>query len=86
MNTRMNRSRLNIGVYHLKEYARTEQHVRDLSDCGIDFVICLDNARPTLDLLAKYGVGAIGSGIVPGWWGGDGNNAGTMAEWNPISC
>ena len=85
MNTRMNRSRLNIGVYHLKEYARTEQHVRDLSDCGIDFVICLDNDRPTLDLLAKYGVGAIVSGIVPGWWGGDGNNAGTMAERNPLS-
>lgn len=85
MNTRMNRSRLNIGVYHLKEYARTEQHVRDLSDCGIDFVICLENDRPTLDLLAKYGVGAIVSGIVPGWWGGDGNNAGTMAEKNPLS-
>lgn len=85
MNTRMNRSRLNIGVYHLKEYARTEQHVRDLSDCGIDFVICLENDRPTLDLLAKYGVGAIVSGIVPGWWGGDGNNAGTMAERNPLS-
>ncbi|MBR3997839.1 MAG: hypothetical protein IKI93_05790 [Clostridia bacterium] len=85
MNTCMNRSRLNIGVYHLKEYARTEQHVRDLSDCGIDFVICLENDRPTLDLLAKYGVGAIVSGIVPGWWGGDGNNAGTMAERNPLS-
>ncbi|MBQ7932601.1 MAG: hypothetical protein IJ334_16520, partial [Clostridia bacterium] len=39
----------------------------------------------TLDLLAKYGVGAIVSGIVPGWWGGDGNNAGTMAERNPLS-
>ena len=85
MNTRMNRSRLNIGVYHLREYARTEQHVRDLSDCGIDFVICLEYDRPTLDLLAKYGVGAIVSGIVPGWWGGDGNNAGTMAERNPLS-
>ncbi|MBQ2724289.1 MAG: hypothetical protein IJF78_01155 [Clostridia bacterium] len=84
MNTRMNRSRLNIGVYHLKEYARTEQHVRDLSDCGIDFVICLDNDRPTLDLLAKYGVGAIVTGVVPGWWGGDGHNAGTMAETNPL--
>lgn len=84
MNTRMDRSRLNIGVYHLREYARTEQHIKDLSDCGIDFVICLNNDRPTLDLLAKYGVGAIVSGIVPGWWGGDGHNAGTMATANPL--
>jgi len=84
MNTRMNRSRLNIGVYHLKEYARTEQHIRDLSDCGVDFVICLNDDRPTLDLFEKYGVGAIVSGIVPGWWGGDGHNAGTMESVNPL--
>ena len=84
MNTHMDRSRLNIGVYHLREYARTEQHIKDLSDCGIDFVICLDNDRPTLDLFAKYGIGAIVSGVVPGWWGGDGYNAGTMAAANPL--
>ena len=42
MNTRMDRKRLNIGTYHLKPYARTEQHVKDLADCGIDFVICMD--------------------------------------------
>ena len=27
MNKRMNRERLNIGVYHLQPYARTEDHV-----------------------------------------------------------
>ncbi len=85
MTTRMNRSRLNIGVYHLRDYARTEQHIRDLRDCGIDFVICLPDDKPTLDLFAKYGVGAIVTGTVPGWWGGDGHNAGTMAEKNPLS-
>lgn len=85
MNTRMNRRRLNIGVYHLREYARTEQHIRDLSECGIDFVICMSNDRPALDLFSKYGIGAIVTGIVPGWWGGDGNNAGTMAESRPLS-
>ena len=82
---RMDRSRLNIGVYHLKPYARTEAHIKDLSDCGIDFVICMDNDRPTLDLFSKYGVGAIVSGIVPGWWGGDGENAGKLRESNPLS-
>lgn len=84
MNKRMNRERLNIGVYHLRSYARTEQHVKDLRDCGIDFVICLDYDKPTLDLFEKYNVGAIVSGIVPGWWGGDGHNAGKMAANNPI--
>ena len=84
MNKRMDRSRLNIGVYHLKPYARTETHVKDLADCGIDFVVCMDNDRAALDLFHKYGVGAIVSGIVPGWWGGDGDNAGTMATVNPM--
>ena len=44
---RMDRSRLNIGVYHLRPYARTEAHIKDLADCGVDFVICMDNDRPT---------------------------------------
>ena len=84
MNHRMDRNRLNIGVYHLKPYARTEAHVRDLANCGVDFVVCMDYDRPALDLLHKHNVGAIVTGLVPGWWGGDGNNAGTMAASNPI--
>lgn len=84
MNKRMDRNRLNIGVYHLRPYARTEAHVKDVADCGIDFVVCMDNDRPALDLFHKYGVGAIVSGIVPGWWGGDGSNAGKLADTNPM--
>ncbi|MBR5175711.1 MAG: hypothetical protein IKW89_07240 [Bacteroidales bacterium] len=82
---RMDRSRLNIGVYHLRSYARTEAHVKDLADCGVDFVICMENDRQTLDLFSKYGVGAIVTGVVPGWWGGDGDNAGKLRETNPLS-
>ena len=84
MNKRMDRNRLNIGVYHLRPYARTEAHIKDVADCGIDFVVCMDNDRPALDLFHKYGVGAIVSGIVPGWWGGDGINAGKLAVTNPM--
>ena len=84
MNKRMDRSRLNIGAYILQPYARTEAHIRDVADCGIDFIVCMDNDRAALDLFHKYGVGAIVSGIVPGWWGGDGNNAGKLAAWNPM--
>ena len=84
MNKRMDRSRLNIGAYILQPYARTEAHIRDIAECGIDFIVCMSNDRPALDLFHKYGVGAIVSGIVPGWWGGDGNNAGKLAAWNPM--
>ncbi|MBQ6087746.1 MAG: hypothetical protein IJK96_06790 [Bacteroidales bacterium] len=82
---RMDRSKLNIGTYILQPYARTEAHVKDLADCGIDFVIGLDNDRKTLDLFSKYGVGAVVSGVVPGWWGGDGDNAGKLEATNPLS-
>ena len=84
MNQRMDRTRLNIGAYHLKPYARTEEHIRDVAECGVDFIVCMDHDRPALDLFHKYGVGAIVSGVLPGWWGGDGNNAGKLAEWNPM--
>ena len=78
MNKRMDRNRLNIGAYILQPYARTEQHIKEIAECGIDFIVCMGNDRPALDYFEKYGVGAIVSGIVPGWWGGDGNNAGKM--------
>ena len=85
MNTRMNRSKLNIGAYFLAPYARDERHVREVKECGIDFVVCMENDRPALDRMHRYGVGAIVTQILPGWWGGDGDNAGKMAEMNPIS-
>ena len=84
MNKRMDRSRLNLGVYHLRPYARTEAHIKDLADCGIDFVVCMDNDRPALDLFHKYGVGAIVSDVVPLWWGGDGSRAGQMVSVNTM--
>ncbi len=83
--TRMDRTKLQIGAYILQPYAQTERHVREIAECGINFITCL---RPEklgiLDAFAKYGVGAIVSGVVPGWWGGDGNNAGKLSETNPL--
>ncbi len=80
MNTRMDRNKLNIGTYILRPYARTEQHVKDLAGCGIDFVVCADYDLPMLDLFEKYGVGAVVTGILPHWWGGDGENAGNLRK------
>ena len=87
MNKRMNRKKLNIGTYFLDDYACTEKHVKELSECGIDFVVCMENKRKTLDLFLKYNVGAIVSHIVPFWWSAKKFNPppGTMAEHNPIA-
>jgi len=84
MNKRMNRSRLNIGTYILQPYARTEQHIKDLADAGVDFVVDIENDRPALDLFEKYGVGAILTGVLPLWWGGHIQDIGKMAELHPI--
>lgn len=84
MNKRMNRSKLNIGTYFLAPYANTETHVRELAECGINLVVCMHKDYNTLDLFEKYNVGAVVTGILPGWWGGDGDNASKMAERNPI--
>ncbi|MBO7684944.1 MAG: hypothetical protein J6V72_01075 [Kiritimatiellae bacterium] len=81
---RMDRSKLLIGAYCLQGNARTDAHVKAIHDCGVDFIIGLPaKDRATLDLFAKHGVGAIVNGVVPGWWGGNGDNAGKMREVNP---
>ena len=84
MNRRMDKSRLQIGAYILQPYARTERHIREAKECGIDFIVCMGDDRDALDLFAQYGLGAVVSGVVPGWWGGDGDNAGLMAQRNPL--
>ncbi|MBQ9952072.1 MAG: TRAP transporter small permease subunit, partial [Clostridia bacterium] len=76
--------RLNIGTYYLSPQASTPEHVRDLAQCGIDVVVNMRNDSAALDMLEQSGVKAIVSGIVPGWFGGDGSNAGMMNEKNPL--
>ncbi|MBQ3659570.1 MAG: hypothetical protein II963_05380, partial [Bacteroidales bacterium] len=39
---RMDRSRINIGTYHLAPYARTDAHIKDLAECGIDYVMYMN--------------------------------------------
>lgn len=70
--------KLHIGAYCLGKNSRDEEHVKDLAECGIDLLFAVDNDRALLDLLNKYAIGAIVNGVVPGWFGADGKNAGTM--------
>ena len=81
---RLPKDRLVIGAYILQPYAQSEAHIRDFAACGLDLIVNLrPKDRGVLDLLSRYGVGCILSGVMPGWWGGDGENAGTMHLQNP---
>ena len=84
-NTCFDRKRLLIGTYCIAPYARDEAHVRDMKECGIDY-LCAAPADPVLlDNCAKYGIGVFANGILPGWWGGDGDNAGGYEKNAPLS-
>lgn len=76
--------KFHIGAYCLGKCARDEAHVKDLAECGIDVLFGVDSDKALLDLLHKYGVGAVVNGIVPGWFGADGRNAGKLRDINPI--
>ena len=85
MSDRMPKDRLVIGAYILQPYAQTESHIRDLTECGLDLIVGLvPKERSVLDLLSRYGIGTILGGFLPGWWGGNGENAGTMPLHNPM--
>lgn len=84
MNKRKPTNKLTIGTYYLAPYARTQSHVKQLSECGIDFIINIPNDKELLDLLSEHNVHAIVNGVFPGWFGGDGSNAGTLSIQNPI--
>lgn len=75
--------KFHIGAYCLAKDCRDEEHVRDVRECGVDLLFLVNNDRALLDLLYKYNVGAVVNGVLPGWFGQDGKNAGTMKATNP---
>lgn len=86
MNNRLPKNKLIIGAYFLHPYAQTEKHIKELAECGIEMIVCYDpKDKESLDLLQKYNVGCILSGVLPSWWGGDGSKAGTMGTTYPLS-
>lgn len=83
-NLRFDRSKLLIGTYCLQPYARTEAHIKALADAHIDYICATPNDPALLDICQKYGVGLFAQ-YLPGWWGGYGENAGTLAQKNTVA-
>lgn len=83
MNRRMDNKKLNIGAFVLQKYARTEEHIRDAAEGGLDFFIHAEADRDMLDLFHKYGLGLIAVDSVYYWWGGNGIQ-GKMHEECPV--
>lgn len=79
-------SSFHIGAYCLAKNCRDEEHVRNLAECGIDLLFSVNSDTALLDLLAKYNVRAVVNGVLPGWFGADGKNAGTMHTINPAEA
>ena len=48
MNRHMDRSKLNIGAYILQPYARTERHISEIKECGIDFFVRITKEKESL--------------------------------------
>lgn len=76
---------LKIGAYILRPYARTENHIKDIKDAMIDFIVSMNYDIKTLDIFKKYSIGAILSDVLPHWWGGEGENSGEMKNKNPLA-
>ena len=82
---RMDRSKLQIGTYCLASYARTDEQVKAVKDCGVDFIYGIPASdRATLDLCSKHGLGVIATGAVPFWHGS--NDTGKMREQRPLAA
>ncbi|MBQ6809569.1 MAG: hypothetical protein IJP09_02530 [Clostridia bacterium] len=87
---RMDRSKINIGTYCVYAPCYTDEGIKAIADCGIDFLTNPGYNDGLFDLLEKYNLGAFVSGVVPGWYtGGDvggTTNAGTMSSSNPLTA
>lgn len=77
---RFDRSKIQIGTYCL--YNTSEERIQWLSEAGIDFVAGAPYNMDVLDLFSKYDIGAFIS-YLPGWYGDDGSNGGTLSEQRP---
>ncbi len=80
----MDRGKLLIGAYYLTDNLFDDQHVQEVADAGIDFLVAVDAKKEVLDLCQKHQIGLIASSNIPLWWGDDGKRAGQYRETFPL--
>ncbi|GHU67121.1 hypothetical protein FACS189447_09010 [Spirochaetia bacterium] len=78
------RSRLLIGAYYFTDSFHDEAHVKEIADCGIDFLVSAKAAPNLLSLLEKYHIGLFTHSNFTMWWGGDGSKAGQYSTFMPV--
>ena len=79
LGSRIDHSKLLIGTYNVNSQCWTEEGFQALKNCGIDIVTGGAYNTTLLDLCEKYEIGVF-LGYLPGWYGGDGSNAGGYAS------
>ncbi len=80
----MDRSKLLIGTYFYGKNLYTEEHVKNLKDMNIDFLVGVQADKELLDLCEKYNIKVILSGAIASWWGDNGQKAGEYAKEYPL--
>lgn len=74
---RIDYSKLLIGVYCVNTI--TDDNIKAVKDCGMDFITGGGYNNTLFELCEKYDLGVFLS-YLPGWYGGDGSNAGGYAN------
>jgi len=74
------RGRYPVGLFAFDQELWTDGGVKQAADTGADFFMSVGSAEPLLSLCEKYNLGIISNSNIPGWWGGDGSNAGGYAD------
>lgn len=77
----MDRNKFLIGTFGYSDKTlHNEEKFQDLINFGTDYIINANADKDIIALCEKHNIPLIASGRFPGWWGGDGENAGTYHE------
>ena len=78
------KGRYPVGLFYFDQELCTDEGVRQAADTGADFFMAVGSSESLISLCQKYNLGIISTSNIPGWWGGDGTNAGGYADQFPV--
>ena len=65
-----------VGLFAFDRELWTDEGVKQAAETNADFFMSVASSEPFVSLCEKYNLGIISNSNIPGWWGGDGENAG----------